>query len=194
MVPDPPQDVLVDSKGSRVVNISWRAGFDGNSEILNYTVAISEDNQTFSGAKCQGLSNGACVVSGFSTSASLEDLLPWTTYFIEVFATNKVGSGRRSSVVNTTTDEEGTLFVSFYSKICGISLLVNYCMRILWIGITGEILLTAPSTAPSFKVTVLYSTAVNVSWQVRLEYNLIMIYLFYLLRFQCARVSLMVQR
>ena len=109
MVPDPPRDVLVDSKGSRVLNISWTAGFNGNSEILNYTVEISEDNQNFSGAKCQGLSNGACVVSGNSASASLEDLFPWTTYYIKVFATNKVGPNLRSSVVNTTTDEEGML-------------------------------------------------------------------------------------
>ena len=109
MVPDQPQDVLVESQGSRVVNISWRAGFDGNSEILNYTVEISEDNQNFRDAKCQGLSIGTCVVSGSSTSAFLESLFPWTTYFIKVFATNKVGSGLRSSVVNTTTDEEGML-------------------------------------------------------------------------------------
>ena len=109
MVPDPPQDVLVESQGSRLANISWRAGFDGNSEILNYTVEISEDNKNFSGAKCQGLSNGACVVSGSSTSTSLEDLFPWTTYFIKVFATNKVGPSLRSSVLNTTTDEEGML-------------------------------------------------------------------------------------
>ena len=125
MVPDPPQDVLVDSKGSRVVNISWRTGFDGNSVILNYTVEISEDNQNFRDAKCQGLSNGTCVVSGSSTSATLEDLFPWTTYFIKVFATNKVGRSLKSSVVDTTTDEEGMLFTSFYSKMCGITLLVN---------------------------------------------------------------------
>ena len=109
MEPDPPQDVLVEFKGSRLVNISWRAGFDGNSEILNYTVEINEENQTFGGAKCQGLSNDTCVVSGSSTSASLEYLFPWTTYVIKVFATNKVGSGLRSSVVNTTTHEEGML-------------------------------------------------------------------------------------
>ena len=139
MVPDPPHDLLVDSKGSRVVNISWRAGFDGNSEILNYTVEIGEDNQTFIGAKCQELSSGTCVVSGNSTSASLEDLLPWTTYYIRVFATNKVGSGLRSSVANTTTDEEGMLETRFYSKICVTVLwLITYCMRLtLWIGQTS---------------------------------------------------------
>ena len=109
VVPDPPQDVSVDSKGSRVVNISWRAGSDGNSEIRNYTVEISEDNKTFRDTKCQGSSNGTCVVSGSSRSASLEDLFPWTTYFIKVFATNKVGPSLRSSLVNTTTDEEGML-------------------------------------------------------------------------------------
>ena len=125
MVPDPPQDVLVESKGSRLVNISWRAGFDGNSVILNYTVEISEDNQNFRDVKCQGLSHGTCVVSGSSTSASLDGLFLWTTYFIKVFATNIVGRSLKSSVVETTTDEEGMLFTSFYSNMCGITLLVN---------------------------------------------------------------------
>ena len=107
MVPDPPKELKVESKGSRVVVVSWTAGFDGNSDILNYTVEISEDNQTFVDARCPGLSDSACVVSNSSTSASLEGLLPWTTYYIRVFATNKLGPSNKSSVVNTTTDEEG---------------------------------------------------------------------------------------
>ena len=127
MVPDPPQVVSVDSEGSRALNISWRAGFDGNSELLHYTVEISEDNQYFRDAKCQGLSDVACVVSGSSTSASLEDLLPWTTYFIKVFATNKVGPSLRSSVVRATTDEEGMLCYSFYSTVCVLQRYFRYC-------------------------------------------------------------------
>ena len=107
MVPDPPMNLNVDFKGSRVVVVSWKAGFDGNSDILNYTVEISEDNLNFADAKCPGLSSTACVVSSSSTSASLEGLLPWTTYYFRVFATNKVGPSNKSSVVNTTTDEEG---------------------------------------------------------------------------------------
>ena len=107
MVPDPPMNLKVDFKGSRVVIVSWTAGFDGNSGILNYTVEISEDNQNFTNAKCQGLSSSVCVISSSSTNASLEGLLPWTTYYIRVFATNKVGPSGTSSVVNTTTDEEG---------------------------------------------------------------------------------------
>ena len=109
VVPDPPKELKVYSKESRVVAVSWTAGFDGNSKILNYTVEISEDNHNFVDARCPGLSSSACVVCGSSTNASLQDLLPWTVYFIKVFATNKVGRSARSSVVNTTTAEEGTL-------------------------------------------------------------------------------------
>ena len=108
MIPDLPENVQVDYNGSRVVNISWTAGFDGNSDIVNYTVQISVDNQTFTDASCQGLSSSSCVVPGSSTSASLQNLHPGTTYYIRVFATNRVGRSATSSVVRTATDEEGT--------------------------------------------------------------------------------------
>ena len=108
VVPDPPNNVIVDSKGSRVVNISWMAGFDGNSAIQKYTVEISEDNQTFGDVMCHSsLLSNACVVS--STSASLL-LFPATAYYIRVFAANAVGNGS-SSVVTVTTDEEGALWL-----------------------------------------------------------------------------------
>ena len=107
-VPDPPKNVTVDSKGSRAVNISWEAVFDGNSAIHNYTVEISEDNQTFGDVMCHSsLLSNACVVS--STNASLTGLFPWTTYHIRVFARNMVGSSGSSSIVKVTTDEEGAL-------------------------------------------------------------------------------------
>ena len=106
MKPNPPLNLTVDSKSSRAVNISWIAGFDGNSAIRNYTVKISQDNQEFKDAVCQGsASNSSCVV--FSTSASFENLSPWRTYNFEVFATNMVGISDGSSVVNATTHEEG---------------------------------------------------------------------------------------
>ena len=114
MVPSPPQNVEVIAKTSRVVNISWTPGFNGNSDILNYTVEISTDNQTFSNATCQGLSSSGCVVSSSFTNASLVELHPGTKYYIRVFATNKVGSSTASSVITTTTDEEG---IPFYIKL-----------------------------------------------------------------------------
>ena len=108
-IPDPPFNVNVDSKSSRVVNISWMAGSDGNSVILNYTVKISEDKQNFRVTVCQGsLSDRTCVRS---LSASLGNLSPWTTYYIKVFARNTIGTSTGSSVVNATTDEEGTCYV-----------------------------------------------------------------------------------
>ena len=111
-VPDPPKDVEVITRGSREVNISWTAGFDGNSAIQNYTVEIGRDKQTFRDAICQGtLSKNNCVI--YSTRVSIKDLLPWTTYYLRVFVTNIIGSSNHSSVVNVTTDEEGALFLIF---------------------------------------------------------------------------------
>ena len=109
-MPSPPQNVEVIAKTSRVVNISWTPGFNGHSDILNYTVEISTDNQTFSNATCQGLSSSGCVVLSSFTSASLLDLHPGRTYYIRVFATNKVGSSNVSLVLRVNTDEEGTYY------------------------------------------------------------------------------------
>ena len=119
VVPDPPHTLKVDFKGSRVVNISWKAGFYGNSAIKNYTVEISEDNQIFNDAVCRGsLSSSACVVSSSPTTASLLGLFPWTTYNIRVFATNKIGSSNNSPILNVTTDEEGMLLTLSFFLIC----------------------------------------------------------------------------
>ena len=90
-------------------NISWTVGFDGDGVIENYTVEISNDDQYFSNAVCDGtLLNRACVVS--SESAFLTELFPWTTYYVRVFARNAVGKSNSSSVLNFTTDEEGALW------------------------------------------------------------------------------------
>ena len=110
MEPHPPLNVTVVSKSSRVVNISWIDGFNGNSAIQNYRVDIesSQHNAERASAACQGsLSDSSCVVS--TTSASFGNLLPWTTYSFKVFARNEVGFSNGSSVVNTTTDEEGAV-------------------------------------------------------------------------------------
>ena len=111
-VPDPPEDVKVISRASREVNVSWTAGSNGNSAIQNYTVEIREDKQTFRDAICQGtLLKNNCVI--YSTRVSIKELLPWTTYYLRVFARNMIGSGNYSSVVNVTTEEEGALFLTF---------------------------------------------------------------------------------
>ena len=111
-VPDPPEDVKVISRASREVNFSWTAGSNGNSAIQNYTVEISEDKQTFRDAICQGtLLKNNCVI--YSTRVSIKELLPWTTYYLRVFARNMIGSSDHSSVINFTTEEEGALFLTF---------------------------------------------------------------------------------
>ncbi|XP_022810551.1 protein sidekick-1-like isoform X3 [Stylophora pistillata] len=106
-VPDPPNDVKVVTKGSRMANISWTAAFNGNSAIQNYTVEIREVTENFRDVYCQGtVSIGTCVVSSSSTTASLTGLLPFRKYFARVFATNAVGRSNSSSIVTVTTNEE----------------------------------------------------------------------------------------
>ena len=116
-MPSPPQNVEVIAKTSRVVNISWTPGSSGNSDILNYTVEISTDNQTFSNATCQWLSSSGCVVSSSFTNASLVGLHPGRTYYIRVFATNSVGSSAASSVITTTTDKEGIMLHKIFASL-----------------------------------------------------------------------------
>jgi len=117
--PNPPLNVSVDAKSSRVVNISWIAGFDGNSAIRNYTVKRSRDNEEFKDFPCKGsLSDTSCVVT--STNASFENLSPGTTYYFKVFARNMVDVSDGSPVVEATTDEEGAFKQCSCSNICKI--------------------------------------------------------------------------
>ena len=125
VVPDPPQNITVDTKGSRVVNISWTAGFDGNSAIEKYTIEIRELDQIFKDVVCQGsLSSSACVVSSLSTTASLTGLFPWTSYNIRVFARNKIGRSNSSPILNVTTDEAGML-LTLCSFLLGMKRVMN---------------------------------------------------------------------
>ncbi|PFX19584.1 Netrin receptor DCC [Stylophora pistillata] len=104
-VSHPPKDLRVISRGSRLIYISWTAGFDGNSAIQNYTVEIRQDGQIFRDAICQGrLLVNACVI--YTTRVSIRELFPWTTYYLRVFARNIIGSSNYSFVVDVTTHEE----------------------------------------------------------------------------------------
>ena len=108
--------MAIESKTSRTITVSWKPGFNGNSEIISYAVKISDNGLNFSDANCQGWSNNSCTVSGLDTNATLEGLLPFTTYFLRVYADNKVGQSDESSQVKTVTDEEGKLLVYYFCK------------------------------------------------------------------------------
>ena len=125
--PDPPQNVTIESKTSRTITISWKSGFNGNSEIISYTVTISDNGLNFSDANCQGWSNGSCTVSGLDTNATLEGLRPFTMYFLRVYADNKVGQSDASSVVDTVTDEEGK---SLFYYLCEVSVSEIFLLRL----------------------------------------------------------------
>ena len=108
--------MAIESKTSRTITVSWKPGFNGNSEIISYTVRISENDFNYRDANCQGWSNSSCTVSGLDTNATLEGLRPFTTYFLRVYAGNKVGQSDESSEVKTVTDEEGKLLVHYFCK------------------------------------------------------------------------------
>ena len=106
--------MAIESKTSRTITISWKPGFNGNSEIISYTVKISDNGLNFSEANCQGWSNSSCTVSSLDTNATLEGLRPFTKYFLKVYADNKVGQSDASAEVKTVTDEEGTSLFFFF--------------------------------------------------------------------------------
>ena len=126
--PDPPQNVTIESQTSRTITISWKSGFDGNSEITSYTVEISDNGLNFSDANCQGWSNNSCTVSGLDTNVTLEGLRPFTRYFMRVFADNKVDRSEASSEERTVTDEEGT---SLFCYLCELQLMKYSFLRLV---------------------------------------------------------------
>jgi len=142
--PNPPLNVSVDSKTSRVVNISWIAGFDGNSAIQNYTVKRSLDNAEFVEAVCQGsLSDSSRVVS--STSASLGHLSPWTLYYFKLFVRN-TSTSDGSPVVNISTDEEGAVHV--YKQCSCFNIYIHViCITVEFIQLIAFILITQAQTS-----------------------------------------------
>lgn len=145
--PDPPQNVTIESKTSRTITISWTSGFDGNSEITSYTVEISDNGLNFSDVKCQGWSNDSCTVSGLDTNATLEGLLPYTTYFLRVFAVNKVDQSDASSEVHVVTDEEGT---SLFYYLCEVTVDEIFVLRLSRVSIGGQILLLVKEGCRNF--------------------------------------------
>ena len=105
--PDPPVNVLLVSKSSRSVNISWSDGFNGNSAILDYKATVST-GQALENVTCDGIvSADGCNVT--SKTVHIGGLHPFTEYQIKVAARNNVGLSEGSSLLNVTTDEEGKL-------------------------------------------------------------------------------------
>ena len=138
--------MTIESKTSRTITISWTSGFSGNSEITSFIVEISDNGLNFSVANCQGWSNNSCNVSGLYTNATLEGLLPYTTYFLMVFAVNKVGQSDASSEVHVVTDEEGT---SLFYYLCEVTVDEIFVLRLSRVTISLILLLVKGYGVPS---------------------------------------------
>ena len=82
---------------------------DGNTAITRITICCGESahdvdqNQCSASAKSQEID----VLTSFRSSDTLEDLLPSTTYYCELFAMNEVGQTPTGSPQIITTESTG---------------------------------------------------------------------------------------
>ncbi|KAK8756136.1 hypothetical protein V5799_001156 [Amblyomma americanum] len=98
--PDAPSNLVLTNYTSRTASLHWQAPFDGNSEILKYKVQYKLESELLSGFSYE------TPVSPSSTSATLTNLQPVSTYEIRVVAENAFGTSAPSNITVVTTKEE----------------------------------------------------------------------------------------
>lgn len=100
--PYPPllvQNSIVKTKTS--ITISWKAPFNGNSEILSYE--IEYEASTYQSRKV------IVPITAKKTSYTITGLEPYTSYEIRVRARNALGPSGSSNVAVVDTDEDGEI-------------------------------------------------------------------------------------
>ncbi|CAG5122303.1 unnamed protein product, partial [Candidula unifasciata] len=98
--PEPPGKIEVVNVTSRGIFITWVRPFDGNSDIVGYTVQYKNSTEIWQGV----LPNISITAS--QQQAFLPNLLPSFTYHIRVLANNSVGYSDPSEIVEAKTEEE----------------------------------------------------------------------------------------
>ncbi|XP_046406478.1 Down syndrome cell adhesion molecule-like protein Dscam2 isoform X2 [Ischnura elegans] len=98
--PSMPTELRLVDAGSRRASLSWTPPQDGHSPITRYVVRYkaAEDSWRSSSAEVS--------VDGSSSSATLSQLLPATTYLVRVLAENQLGEGEPSAELRVRTAEE----------------------------------------------------------------------------------------
>lgn len=117
--PDRPEQIHADEITSTTIKLTWPAPFDGNSAINEYLISYKSIDNTGSplvGATTTGTSNTvtltpyAAYLAGEPSqnliTFQLTDLIPATTYIIQVKAKNSIGSSSFSDNITVKTTEE----------------------------------------------------------------------------------------
>lgn len=100
-IPEVPKNIRVNDQQSRSLQVSWTQPYAGNSPITKYIVQyklVAEDWEKHP---------DKVIVSGTTTMATIQNLLPANSYHIRIIAENSLGKSEPSEVIQVTTQEEG---------------------------------------------------------------------------------------
>ena len=126
-VPDKPLELRNDALTSTTIKISWIAPFDGNSPITEYVISYRALTATapisvsvsafYSGPESSG--SRSTTTTGLIGSKKwityqLMDLMPFTSYAIQIKAKNAIGYSAFSDVITLKTAEEREFFIYLF--------------------------------------------------------------------------------
>lgn len=97
--PEEPKELKLISKSSRTLSLSWKSPYNGNDEIREYIIELSNKLDDLDAKK-------NISANGNQTSVILRGLQPFQQYIITVSAKNMIGIGAASKELIVFTDEE----------------------------------------------------------------------------------------
>uniref|UniRef100_T1IT85 Down syndrome cell adhesion molecule-like protein Dscam2 n=1 Tax=Strigamia maritima TaxID=126957 RepID=T1IT85_STRMM len=100
-VQEPPEAPVLESQhssGNRLVLLTWKKPFDGNSQILHYLVQYKRQVDNWQLKKFNE------TVDGSKTATNIINLQPATSYSFRIAAVNAIGVSKFSNEITQTTD------------------------------------------------------------------------------------------
>ncbi|XP_030630760.1 contactin-1a [Chanos chanos] len=107
--PGPPGGVRVEDIGPKSVRLIWSQGTDNHSPISKYTIQYRQPNIQ---DEWRDAVTSPANVEGNAETATVVDLIPWTTYEFRVTATNTLGTGKPSDPSAKITTQEAVPVVA----------------------------------------------------------------------------------
>ena len=100
------QSVELSNVTKSSVVVSWDPPiFTGNTAITNYSIAVlDEKNQSVAISCSSSMLANDCVVPADTTWTNISRLVPFSRYYIHIWASNIIGNSGKT-ILSTTTDE-----------------------------------------------------------------------------------------
>ena len=105
--PDAPQDLQIVEINSKTIKLAWNSPFNGNLPIIQYIVQYSDEQtnlQQQNGENSKSIFN--LTIKNNECQALLNQLKPAQTYYVRLFAENRLGKSDASQIIDVTTDED----------------------------------------------------------------------------------------